>query len=436
MKKNVKETILIVDDAPDTLEVIKRNLESKGYLVISAPSVREAIKVLNTKKSDLVITDYKMPGETGFELIEYVRENFSDTEIMMVTGYATIEGAVKAVKKGAEEYLSKPFTDTELFAAVERTLDKLRKRRSFKQGTFPEYRGLFGRSYEIEKIYVAIKKLSESGENVFIYGLPGTEIRQTALAIYYNSRSKTENFITYDFEDTDKNLNYAELFGEKRNNAEKKDGLLKKCGKGTLFLNNVFYAPAKVRIELEKVLKKSYYLPLYSEKEERFNGRIIASAICREENITEMNKTSKAFVKLFGKNVVFIPALSERKEDLPEIINYYMSVYSEEFGKKGLTLSDKAISLLMNYQWIGNISELKYLIRAIVEKAQKKIIDAPSLPVLLKGSHFFDDDTTKSLSEVEQEYIKKILRKVSNNKTKAAEILGIDRKTLREKIKS
>ncbi|NVL92916.1 MAG: response regulator, partial [Desulfobacterales bacterium] len=125
-----KECILVVDDAPNTLEVLRRNLTSKGYKVFTAPGVVEAIKILDATPVDLVITDLKMPRVSGLDLVRHVRENLKDTEVMMITGYATVEGAVKAVKTGAEEYLPKPFTDEELFSAVRRVLDKLNARRA------------------------------------------------------------------------------------------------------------------------------------------------------------------------------------------------------------------------------------------------------------------------------------------------------------------
>src|SRR4030042_2886308 len=125
-----KESILVVDDAPDTLELLQRNLESRGYQVFTAPNAMEAIKILETTVVDLVITDLKMPGASGIELIRHIRENFRDIEVMMITGYPTIESAVKAVKSGAEEYLTKPFTDIELFSAVKQVLEKLHAHRA------------------------------------------------------------------------------------------------------------------------------------------------------------------------------------------------------------------------------------------------------------------------------------------------------------------
>ncbi len=168
-----KEKILVVDDAPEALEVLQRNLSSEGYTVYTASFVADAIKILDSTPIDLVITDLKMPKVGGLELVRHVRENFRDTEVMMITGFATIEGAVKAVKSGAEEYLTKPFTDEELFSAVKRSLDKLYLRRSaeIKIPQLPAAsHGLLGESEPMKKVFAAISKAASVNATVMILG--------------------------------------------------------------------------------------------------------------------------------------------------------------------------------------------------------------------------------------------------------------------------
>ena len=164
MTKSNKETILVVDDSPATLEVIQRNLASKGYYIFAALNVSEAIKILDESKVDLLITDYKMPKISGLDLIRHVKENLTDINIIMVTGYGTINGAVSAVKAGADEYLPKPFTDEELFSVVRRVLDKQRRKRTIreKQKTdrFEQF-GLIGNSFPMQKVYNSIVKASK-----------------------------------------------------------------------------------------------------------------------------------------------------------------------------------------------------------------------------------------------------------------------------------
>ncbi|MHC5034699.1 MAG: sigma-54-dependent transcriptional regulator, partial [Planctomycetota bacterium] len=182
--------ILVVDDVPDTLEVIQRNLSSEGHRVFAAPGVAEAIRVLDSGPIDLIITDLKMPGADGLVLVRHVRENCKDTQIMMITGYGTIEGAVEAIKTGAEEYLRKPFTDEELSAAVRRVLEKLhtlRAARSQPSAPAPSAYGLLGQSDGMRTIASAIAKAASTPATVLISGESGTGKEVVARAIHYNS---------------------------------------------------------------------------------------------------------------------------------------------------------------------------------------------------------------------------------------------------------
>ena len=171
-----RETILVVDDVAQTVEVIRRNLDRRGYTVLTAPGVAEALRIVETTPVDLVITDFKMPKASGLELVRHVRENYKDTEVIMITGYPSVEGAVNAVKIGAEEYLAKPFTDEELDAAVDRALSKLRARRRAggAQQAAPTFHGLIGESATMQKVFRDIGKAAEASATVLISGESGT----------------------------------------------------------------------------------------------------------------------------------------------------------------------------------------------------------------------------------------------------------------------
>jgi len=239
-----KEHILVVDDSPDTLEVLQRNLESKGYRVFTAPGAVEAIKILESAAMDLVITDLKMPKVDGLSLVRHIQENFKDTEVMMITGYPSIEGAVEAVKTGAEEYLAKPFTDEELFTAVVRVIDKLHQRRAvLKQTSKPlvSRHGLIGESKAMRKVLNAIEKAAASSATVLITGESGTGKELVARAIHYNSPRASAPFVPINCGGIPETLLESELFGYVKGSftgaMETRAGFFQTAEGGTIFLD-------------------------------------------------------------------------------------------------------------------------------------------------------------------------------------------------------
>ncbi|MGA2263338.1 MAG: sigma 54-interacting transcriptional regulator, partial [Acidobacteriota bacterium] len=211
-----KECVLVVDDAPDTLEILDRNLSLHGYQVFTAPGVAEALRILVSAPIDLVITDLKMPRGSGLDLIRHIRENLENTEVMMITGYASIGGAVDAVRSGAEDYLAKPFTDEELLAAVERTLDKVRLRRDSRTQLPPKPappHGILGESEAMHEVFNSIQHVAPSSATVLISGESGTGKELVARAIHYASPRAAAPFVPINCGAIPQELFESELFG-------------------------------------------------------------------------------------------------------------------------------------------------------------------------------------------------------------------------------
>jgi DNA-binding NtrC family response regulator len=442
MNPTDKSNLLVVDDSSDTVEMISRNLKSQGYSVFTAKSVVDATNILESHQIDLVITDLKMPKVSGLELVKYVRENFKDTEVMMITGYATIEGAVQAVKTGAEEYLTKPFTDEELFSAVERTLNKLSIRKAGtslpSKNSLVTY-GILGESLPLQNVYKAVEKVALSNANVLITGESGTGKELVARAIHYSSSRASAPFIPVNCGGIPEGLLESELFGYVKGAftgaLETRAGFFQTADGGTIFLDEISETSLAMQVKLLRVLEDKEVCMVGNNRAIKLDVRIIAATNKDLRSLVKKNTFREDL--FFRVNVIniSIPPLRERGDDILLLVNYFTQKFAEEAEKLLPTFSDKALEVLRNYNWPGNVRELENVIQRIVVMTDGNVIDVSDMPELLRFTTLGRDQFTGTLAEVEKAYMQKVLASVKNNKTKAAEILGIDRKTLREKLK-
>ena len=438
---NRKIHILVVDDAPDTLEVIQRNLTAKGYQVITAPAAVEAIEILESASIDLVITDLKMPGVSGLELIRHIRENYKNVEVMMITGYATINGAVEAVKTGAEEYLAKPFTDEELYSAVRRSLEKLRLKMA---GNVPPEMphdnrfGMIGESESMSRIFSDIKKAASTIATVLITGESGTGKELVARAIHYNSPRSSASFVPVNCGGIPETLLESELFGHVKGAftgaSESRAGFFQTADSGSIFLDEISETSMAMQVKLLRVLQSREICLVGSSRAFKVNVRIIAAS---NKDILSLIKKGVFREDLFFRlNIINIdiPPLRERNGDIPLLIRHFSANYAEEFGKPVPKFTSKAMQVLTNYYWPGNVRELENVTQRLVLMSEGEFIDVPDLPSLMRFSAMHGNRLNRTLAEVEDEHIRNVLSSVDGHKSKAAEILGIDRKTLRKKL--
>jgi len=437
-----KEKILVVDDAPDTLELLHRNLKSQRYQVFTASSVAEAIRILEATPVDLVITDLKMPGVSGLDLIRHIRENYKNTEVMMITGYASIEGAVEAVKTGAEEYLAKPFTEEELFSAVRRTIKKLHIRKARKIGSgkkLPQSYGLIGESETIQEVFRTIAKTAATSATVLITGESGTGKELVARAIHYSSQRASAPFVPVNCGGIPEGLLESELFGFVKGAftgaTESRSGFFQTADGGTIFFDEISETSLSMQVKLLRTFEDKEVCMVGSRSPRRVDVRILAAT-----NKDLLNLVNKGIFRedlYYRLNVITIdiPPLRERGKDILLLVNHFVKKFAREFDKPTQRFSDNALQVLKNYYWPGNIRELQNVIQRLVVMAEGDIIDVPDLPSLMRFSALHGTGLNRTLTEVEAEHIQNVLSTVNGNKTKAAEILGIDRKTLREKLK-
>ncbi len=438
-----KERILVVDDSPNTLEMLHRILAAQKYHVWVASSVPEAIQILNHEPLDLVITDLKMPGVNGLDLIRHVRENYKKTQVMMITGYPSIESAVQAVKTGAEEYLPKPFTDEELIEAVQRALEKLRRRLAAEkpdpQPPSKTY-GLIGASEAMQTVFHRIAKAASTQATVLLSGESGTGKEMVARAIHYSRPKGSAPFVPVNCGAIPEQLLESELFGHVKGAftgaTETRAGFFQTADGGTIFLDEISETTPAMQVKLLRVLEDKKVCMVGSSRYGEVNVRIIAAT--NKDLLMLVQKGLFREDLYFRLNVIAIeiPPLRERGEDIPLLIRHFVAKDSREMGKAPPRFSDPALEILQNYHWPGNVRELENLILRLVVMTDGDLIEVPDLPSLMRFSALRKTGFHRTLAEVEAEYIQNVLVSVNDNKTEAARILGIDRKTLRQKLKA
>lgn len=434
--------ILIVDDSYDVLDLLRRQLTELGYRVFQAPAVNEAIELLKSSATDLLITDLQMPGLHGMHLVKFASEHYPDIPVLVITGFPSIEGAVDAVKSGAVEYLVKPFTQGELEQAVKQTLSQRKAEQEIKSGDTGKpsdnFYGLIGRSAPMQEIYDLILRTGRNRATVLITGESGTGKELVARAIHYSGIFAHHPFVAVNCGGIPETLLESELFGYKKGAftgaSETRAGFFQAADSGTIFLDEIGNASLPVQQRLLRVLQEKEITMVGAQKPQKVDVRIIAAT---NSNLQKMVSSGTLREDLYYRlNVVNIelPPLKDRKEDIPLLVKHFIRKFSREFQKRETEISPKAIELLMRYNWPGNIRELENVVQRALIMSDREI-DIQHLPDFLKMKMpEMQKDNLKSLEEMEKDYIKKVLASVNNNKTRAAEILGIDRKTLRGKI--
>ena len=439
---NDKERILVVDDAPRTLEVLKRNLDSRGYVVFTASSVAKATEILDATPLDLVITDIKMPGGSGLALVRHVHENSKYTEVMVITGYASIEGAVKAVKNGAEEYLAKPFTDEELLSAVDRALAKLDLKRAAQVRSHRTPRapqGIIGESPSILRVFQVIAKAASTSATVLITGESGTGKELVARAIHYSSSRASAPFVPVACGAIPEGLLESELFGHVKGSftgaTDTRAGFFQTAEGGTLLLDEVCETASSMQVKLLRALQGMEVCMIGSSRPVQVDVRVVAAT---NKDLYELVKKNVFREDLYYRlNVVPIelPPLRDRGDDILLLAKHFASKFAEEFGRHEPEFSPKALEIIRNYTWPGNVRELENVVKRLLVMNEGDLIEVTDLPDLMRFSAHRGSGLDRTLAEVEVEHIERVLASVNGNKTHAAEILGITRKTLREKLK-
>jgi DNA-binding NtrC family response regulator len=450
MKKEAQKlSILIVDDEEDILNVLKLILTKEGYQVDTALDGKQALQLFRKKSYDIVLTDLRMPEMDGIELLERIKEIRPETEVLIMTAYASVESAVLAMKKGAADYIVKPFLNEDVKMRIARVAEHIKLKRDvevLKQQLSQRFETLhfLGTSPQVQQILSLIEQVAPTKSNVLILGESGTGKSLVAELIHKNSPRRDGPFISINCAAIPETLLEAELFGYKKGAftgavADKK-GLIELANGGTLFLDEIGDLPLGLQAKLLKFLETYEFIPLGDVQKKKVDIRLISAT---NKNLEELIKEGKFREDLYYRLSVIeikIPPLRERKEDIPVLVYYFLEQASKQHNKKIKGITNEALSYLLNYDWPGNVRELRNVIERAVILARDEYILPHDLPEkIIKSSPSPEIGVGKSLKEAIEEYEKTIilntLRFCNYDKERAAKILDIDLATLYRKLK-
>ncbi len=434
-----KENILLVDDDINILELLQRHLHALNYHTYKAVSVKEAVAILRDTEIDLLITDLKMPEVDGFQLIQFASEHYPNIPKLVVTGYPSVQDALSVIKSGAVDYLVKPFTKEELKQGVLKSLStKPKKKRIVTPSEEKKYNEIIGESEVIKNVTQIIDRVKDNKATIFINGESGTGKELVARSIHYSGKFSREPFIVVNCGGIPENLLESELFGYVKGAFtganDTREGFFQAADGGTIFLDEIGNASLAVQSRLLRVLQEKEVMKVGARKSEKIDVRVIAAT---NSNLREMTAKETFREDLYYRLTVVeieVPPLRKRKEDIALLADKFLLKYGTEYKNRYITIDPEAQTLLERYDWPGNIRELENVIQRAVIMCDRTI-GIKDLPDTLKYQIDFPEDGLLSLKEIEKRHIEKVLAATGNNQTKAAEILKIDRKTLRGKTK-
>lgn len=442
----MRESILIVDDEKEICDLLRDALTKERFEVETALDGRQGLGLLEENLFDLVITDIKMKGMDGLEFLSRVKEFNPEIPVIMITAFGSIDIAIDAMKKGASEFVTKPFKLNELLMQVEKTLEKKRvlaenKRLRMEVQKKYEFSNIIGKSKAMQEVFRLIELVAGSMSNVLIYGDSGTGKELVARAIHYNCSRANGPFIPINCSAIPEGLLESELFGHVKGAFTgahtTRRGLFLEATGGTLFLDEIGDLGFGIQAKLLRVLQDKLVRPVGSNKSYQVNTRII-SATHRDLKAAVKDGTFREDL-YYRLSVIpiYIPSLNKRIEDIPILVKHFLEKTARQMNQPLKRISPAAMDLLMKYHWEGNVRELENIIERIVVLTAKESITPDDLPSSIVDSEklntFIHSEELPTLEELEKEYIVHVLKKTNGNKDKAAKLLGINRRTLYRK---
>lgn len=444
-----KPTVLIVDDEPDIRDALEDILKD-DYMVSSVEDGRAAIRSLEKSEFDVILLDLKMPYLTGLDVLKELRRNRNDSSVIMLTGYATVETAVEAMKLGAYDFIRKPIGMENVRVAVERAIERKTLIDENKylhrqlEDTF-SFSQIIGKSRQMRQLYALLRKIAPTKTTVLIQGESGTGKEVVAKTIHYSSPRKDKRFIAINCGGVPETLLESELFGHTKGaftGADRaKQGLFEAAEGGTIFLDEINTAPVSTQVKLLRVIEDSKFIPLGGTREVTVDVRIMASS---NVDLNKAVSTGTFRRDLFYRlNVVrvLLPPLRERREDIPLLAEHFLEKYCQEQQKSIRGFSAEALELFLRHDWPGNVRELENAVEHAVTLCVDDIVEVCDLPTSItspmpeQSLSAIKFPFKKAKEAFEKDYIVDILKANGGNVAKSARMAQIARQNLHEKIK-
>ena len=448
MATDVKRAVLIVDDEEITRRNLSHVFKKEHYRVETSADGKSALKILQDQVFDVVLVDLKMEGMNGMEVLERVKKKWPDVEVIVITGYASLDSAIEAIKKGAYDYIAKPFKFDEVKLTVSKAIEKrglLEENKRLRQDLKERYRfaEIVGKSRKMQDVFELISRVATTEANVLISGEAGTGKELAARAIHYRSRRQEKPFISVTCGALSEELLADELFGHEKGAFAgidaMKTGLLEAADGGTIFLDEITETTAGMQVKLLRFLEDGEIKRLGGDAPIKLDVRVIAATDRNPRRDVQKGRLRQDLFYRLGVMEISMPSLYERRDDIPLLALHFLEKYCREQRKEISGISEPARDILKNYDYPGNVRELERIMERAVVLADGDLIEPSHLPAeLAHGQERLRkarESELPSLEEQEKQHIERALKSADYNRARTAEILGLDRSTLWRKMK-
>jgi DNA-binding NtrC family response regulator len=441
-------TILIAEDETLLRQILTRLLEGEGYRVVTAATGRGALDCFAAEHVDLVLTDIRMPEIEGIELLDRLKSIDPDSLVIVMTAFSSVDSAVAALRKGAYDYIVKPFINDDLLQSIRNALaqrelfleNRALRRELDRQHSFDR---IIGSSDALQELFRLVGKVAGTNASILITGESGTGKELVARAVHFNSRRAKGPFLAINCGALNENLLEAELFGYEKGAftgaAARREGLLKAADGGTIFLDEIGEVTPALQVKLLRALQEREVLPVGGREHVSFDARVVAATNRDLEDEVKAGRFREDLFYRLSVIPVRVPPLRERRGDIPLLVRHFAARFARELGVGERDVGPDAMAALASYGWPGNIRELMNAVEHAVALSAERIelLDLPEKLRAVRATRTTrdPDGAIPTLDEVERVHIHDVLARTDGNKTRAAELLGIDLSTLYRKLR-